>query len=104
MLPYSSVNSNDPEVRAVDQKLLTIFNSIIKNPLLNSPVLLTAIMLSSGVDTPINHTLGRAVKGWIIVDKNATGDIWQSTTANPIPTSSIILRSNATMTVSILFF
>jgi len=104
MIPYSSVNSDDPNVRILDQKLLAIFNSIIKNPLLNTPTLLTGIMLTSGVDTIVNHTLGRAVKGWIIVDKNATGDVWQSSTTNAIPKSSIILKSNATITVSILFF
>lgn len=104
MIPYSSVNANDPEVQLVDQRLLMIFNSIIKNPLLNSPTVVKGIMLNSGVDTIVNHGLGRAVTGWIIIDKNASGDVYQSTTTNTIPTASIILKATATVTVSILFF
>lgn len=104
MIPYSSVNSDNPEVRVLDQRLLAIFNSIIKNPLLNTPTVVKSILLSSGVDTPVNHGLGRVVTGWIIIDKNGSGDVYQSTTTNPIPTASIILKSTATITVSILFF
>jgi len=104
MIPYSSVNANDPEVQLVDQRLLMIFNSIIKNPLLNTPTIVKGIMLSSGVDTIVNHGLGRAVTGWVVIDKNGVADIYQSTTTNTIPTASIILKANATVTASILFF
>jgi hypothetical protein len=104
MIPYSSVNSDNPEVRVLDQRLLAIFNSIIKNPLLNSPTIVKSILLTSGVDTLVNHGLNRVVTGWIVIDKNGSGDVYQSTTTNTIPNASIILKSTATITVSILFF
>ena len=104
MIPYSSVNSDNPEVRILDQRLLAIFNSIIKNPLLNTPTIVKTIVLTSGVDTYVNHGLNRAVTGWVIIDKNGFGDVIQSTTTNSIPKSSIILKSNATITISVLFF
>ena len=104
MIPYSSVNSDNPEVRILDQRLLAIFNSIIKNPLLNSPTIVKSILLTSGVDTLVNHGLNRVVTGWIVIDKNGVGDVYQSTTTNVIPAASIILKSSATVTVSVLFF
>jgi hypothetical protein len=61
-------------------------------------------VLTTGVDNVVDHGLNRPVTGWIIVDKNASADIYQSTTTNTMPTTSIILNTTSTVTVSILFF
>lgn len=104
MIPYVTVGATIPEVQRMENSLITTFNSIIKNPLLNNITIVKSLVLTSGVDTIIDHKLGKAVTGWIIINKDTFGDVIQSSTANPTPTSSIILKSNATMTVTVLFF
>jgi len=104
MQPYVRSGTNHPDLQRVENSLIASFQSIITNPLLNSPTLKKAVVLTSGVDNIVDHGLNRPINGWIIVNKNASADIYQSTTVNTIPTSSVILRTTNTATVSILFF
>lgn len=104
MIPYNRVNPTNPEVQNMENSLVNTFSSIDKNPLLNNLNIIKTIVLTSGVDTYVDHKLGRAVAGWIVINKNGFGDVKQSSTTNLIPKSSIILQSNATITVDILFF
>jgi hypothetical protein len=104
MIPYNRVNPTNPEVQNMENSLVNTFSSIDKNPLLNNLNIVKTIVLTSGVDTYVDHKLGRAVTGWIVINKNGFGDVKQSSTTNLIPKSSIILQSNATITVDILFF
>jgi len=104
MQPYVRSGTNTPDVQRVENSLVNTFQSIITNPLLNSPTLKKAVVLTSGVDNVVDHGLNRSVTGWIIVDKNASADIYQSTTENTMPTTSIMLNTTNTVTVTILFF
>jgi hypothetical protein len=104
MQPYVRSGTNIPDVQRVENSLVNTFQSIITNPLLNSPTLKKAVVLTSGVDNQVDHGLNRSVTGWIIVDKNASADIYQSTTTNTMPSTSILLRTTSTVTVTILFF
>lgn len=63
------------------------------------------VTLSAGsVDNVVNHGLEREVQGWTVVDKNATADIWQSTTTNNLKTKQILLRASAAVTVKLYIF
>jgi hypothetical protein len=104
MQPYVRSGTHQPDLQRVENSLIASFQSIITNPLLNSPTLKKAVVLTSGVDNVVDHGLSRPVTGWIIVDKNASADIYQSTTVNTMPTTSIMLKTTNTVTVSILFF
>jgi hypothetical protein len=104
MQPYVRSGTNIPDVQRVENSLISTLQSIITNPLLNSPTLKKAVVLTTGVDNVVDHGLNRPVTGWIIVDKNASADIYQSTTINTMPTTSIILNTTSTVTVTILFF
>jgi hypothetical protein len=104
MQPYVRSGTNIPDVQRVENSLISTLQSIITNPLLNSPTLKKAVVLTTGVDNVVDHGLNRPVTGWIIVDKNTSADIYQSTTINTMPTTSIILNTTSTVTVTILFF
>jgi hypothetical protein len=104
MRPYTVTNPSNVEVQRMEDSLVQTFNSIEKNPLLGTLNIVKTVVLNSGIDTYVDHKLNRVVTGWIIINKNAFGDVKQSSTSNPIPKSSIILQSNATITVDILFF
>jgi hypothetical protein len=104
MQPYVRSGTNNTDIQRVENSLISTLQSIITNPLLNSPTLKKAVVLTTGVDNVVDHGLNRPVTGWIIVDKNASADIYQSTTINTMPTTSIILNTTSTVTVTILFF
>jgi hypothetical protein len=104
MQPYVRSGSSNADIQRVENSLISTLQSIIPNPLLNSPTLKKAVVLTSGVDNVVDHGLNRPVTGWIVVDKNATADIYKSATTNTMPTTSIILNTTSTVTVTILFF
>jgi hypothetical protein len=104
MQPYVRSGTNNTDIQRVENSLISTLQSIITNPLLNSPTLKKAVVLTTGVDNVVDHGLNRPVTGWIIVDKNASADIYKSATINTMPTTSIILNTTSTVTVTILFF
>lgn len=104
MQPYVRSGSNNTDIQRVENSLVSTLQSIITNPLLNSPTLKKAVVLTSGVDNVVDHGLNRPVTGWIIVDINAAAHIYKSATTNTMPTTSIILNTTSTVTVTILFF
>lgn len=104
MQPYVRSGTNNTDIQRVENSLISTLQSIITNPLLNSPTLKKAVVLTTGVDNVVDHGLNRPVTGWIIVDINAAANVYRSATINTMPTTSIILNTTSTVTVSILFF
>lgn len=74
------------------------------NPLLASlfiqGALLTNVNLINGV-TIINHYLGKQMSGWLIVDQNASANVFRSA---PLNSQTLTLTSNAATTVSLWVF
>jgi hypothetical protein len=80
----------------------------ILDPLLAAPAsdaqLLSSISLVNGT-TVVNHKLGRALKGWMVVLNSTAGtDIYDSQDTNPSPDKTLILNSSAAAVVSLLVF
>jgi hypothetical protein len=59
---------------------------------------------AAGSDNLINHGLDRNIQGWVVVNKNANADVWESSTVNNFPSKQIILKASATVTVKLYFF
>lgn len=76
-------------------------------PVLNSSivsgVLLNNVHLINGV-TVVNHTLGRNLRGYIIVLQNASANIYDSQDTNQMPNLTLVLNSSAAVTVSLWCF
>lgn len=104
MIPYSRVNPKNEEIQRVESSLVNTFQSLVNNPLLANLVIKKAIVLTSGVDNIVEHGVGKAPNGWIIVDQNTDAIVYKSSTVNTMPNTSIILNTNKTVTVNILFF
>lgn len=104
MIQYTHTIAKDADTREMDSNISRVFDSLYANPLLNSPVLVKGLLFSNGVDLSINHKLNRPVTGFIVTNSNAPVNIYQSATVNIAPTALIILKSNADVTVDILFF
>lgn len=75
---FKKVAGATGDVAALQQRLYEFFTQFLNNPLLNG-VLLTGVELSSTA-TQVPHTLGREPQGWIIVNKTANANVWQSST------------------------
>lgn len=67
-------------------------------------VLIKGISLTSGQDTVINHTLGRAYQGFIVAGLSADARIWYSSTSNVQPSTQLILTTNASCVASVWVF
>lgn len=76
-------------------------------PFVNSPiadgVLLESVALINGV-TEINHKLGRAPRGWLIVRQRASASIWDVQDENTRPKLTLKLQSNAAVICDIWIF
>lgn len=55
-------------------------------------------------DTVVNHGLGRPPRGWIVVDKTGVGDVYRSSSNNPAPNQTMILKASEEVTASFMFF
>lgn len=104
MLQYINTIAKDSDTREIDSNVSRVFKSLYSNPLLNDPVIVKGLLFSSGVDLSVSHKLNRPVTGFIVINSNASVNIYQSSSANIAPNALIILKSNATATVDILFF
>jgi len=67
-------------------------------------VIIDGVLLVSGVDNRVDHGLGRDPTGFIVLDKQATCDIWRSTTSNSLASLTLLLRSSANVTIKLWVF
>ena len=104
MQQYVHAATTDIEIQNLDFAVSRVFDSLMPNPLLASPTLITGLVFGSGTDLIVYHKLGRAVKGYIMVSSTAAAVLYTSATANPNSKLQIILKTSAATTASILFF
>ena len=88
------------DVERVQNNIESFANQLTNIPILNG-VLLEDVALS-GSETLVNHKLGRAYRGWIIVDKNANQGVWVTNTT--YPERFLGLTAGGTVTVSLWVF
>jgi len=58
---------------------------------------------AANTDFTITHNLGKPATGYIVMTKNAACDVYTSPTANPNPTTQLILRATGS-TVNLTIF
>lgn len=98
---YKKLGGSD-ESNRVQDNVETALRPILASPIVNG-VLLTGVTLANGVTT-VEHKLGRTLRGWIIVGQNANASIWDSQAGNNLAARTLILNSNAIVTVNIWCF
>jgi hypothetical protein len=100
---FKKVNTDNYELQKVQDSVAAAFQTLGINYMVNGE-LVKDITLASGVDNKVEHKLSRVPNGFFIVDKNATADVWQSTTSNKIKDKLLLLRSSATVTINLWVF
>lgn len=100
---FKKIYTQDQDLQRIQQNTQVVFDGILNQTIIQGN-LLPSVSLSNGVDTIIQHKLGYRFTGWIIVNKNATGDVWNSSTVNNKPHQQIILQSDADLIVDLWIF
>ena len=80
----------------------TIIEPFLGNPS-NDAHILTGVVLAIGSNT-INHLLGRKLIGWRLVRVRALSNIYDTQDANARPALTLVLVSDAAVTVDIEVF
>jgi len=96
------IQAKDYTVDTIQRNVKDFSKQLEINPLLDG-IILDDISLVTGSSNTVNHKLGRAIKGWIIVRKGAQADVWENATQS-LPKRNIILEASANCTVSIYVF
>ena len=71
--------------------------AILDGVLISDQAITTAV-------TSVPHTLGRAYRGWIVVDKQGDARVWRSTASTADVTKFLALDCSANVTVSLWVF
>jgi hypothetical protein len=95
--------TNNFELQQIQDNVLESFKDLGVNYILNGE-LVQDVSLVSGTDQAVSHKLSRKPNGFIVVDKNANADVWQSTTVNNIKDRVLLLRASATVKISLWIF
>ena len=66
--------------------------------------LLTNILLDASQDNIVTHSLGRPIRGYIIVGRNANSTIFDSLQANRHPERQFMVKCSADVTASFWVF
>lgn len=65
--------------------------------------MLTGVALING-STTINHKLGRKLQGWLIIGLNGAASIYDNQANNSMKDKTLVLVSNAAVTVNLMVF
>ena len=67
-------------------------------------ILITGQDLASGTTSIISHKLGRPIKGWVVVGKNAAQHVYDVQSSNDNPDKFLYLTAGGTVTVDLWVF
>jgi hypothetical protein len=86
----------------MQQKWRSILNPVIGNPLNNGSILKN-VALKEGSNT-INTLLGQPLQGWSIVRQRGPAEIYDDQDSNQSPNLTLVLVSNANVSVDLMVF
>jgi hypothetical protein len=79
-----------------------ILNKIIARPQNNSTILADVALING--TTTVQHNIGQPLTGWQIVRINGAATIYDQQSTNTTPSATLILVSNAAVTVTLEVF
>ncbi len=116
-MPVKRIQTSSEMLNRVQDSLIPPINLILGHPLLDGRLIETELGLN-GHEVPlvltttpkdVAHKLGRAYRGWFIIDRNADARIWVDPAVagvdpNVDPTKFLRLDASATVTVRLWVF
>jgi len=98
----SLVQTTDRNINQLQQNILQALRPIIQNPIANGSVLVGQSLVVG--NNTINHGLGRALQGWIVVGISGASTIYDNQATNKNTNLTLILNSSAAVVVNIYVF
>jgi len=103
MRPFQRLVTEDQELNRVQQNMAEALRPVLTAAVLDGR-LVEDVALATGQDNVVNHGLGRAVRGWLVVRQNAQADLWDTQASNAVPGRTLLMRTSATVTVTLWVF
>ncbi len=100
-MSFTVNRTGDAKIDQVQEDIARAFRDL--GAPLDSASIVEGVTLTTA-STLVPHRLGRKVRGWIVVRKNASAEVYEGTPVAMTPTKTINLKASATVTVSLLFF
>lgn len=91
------------ELSLLQSKWSSLLNVLLNNPSLQC-LILQDVPLLNGSPTVINHTLGRVLIGWRVIGIDGVARIYDTQATNPRPALTLVLVSDAAVTVNLEVF
>lgn len=97
------VKTEDPALRRFQDVVVAAVNPALANPLIDGR--LTDVVALTTSFQNLNHLLGRAPLGWIVVAPDADARVWQDAAAsNPDVTKYLRVKASAAVNVRFWVF
>lgn len=96
--------TDDVDLEAIQDNIADALQPLLNNPLINGGVLLAPVALTTAT-SEVAHGLGRTLRGWVVVDKDANARIWRvASPANPNSARTIRLTASSAVNVTLYVF
>lgn len=96
---FRKVKVKDNDLRQVQDAVSFVFQDLKQREIIDGIMIENIVVNTTG--TVVQHTLGRPLRGYLVVKKNANVTIWDSTADT---TELLKLISSGTATVSLWVF
>lgn len=101
-LNLKKIFQNNYELAKVQDNIFESLKQIANHPLLNG-VFIDDISLDTN-DAIIEHKLARESKGYLVITKDSSANIYTSATQNKQPEKFIILKASSAVNADLYFF
>lgn len=104
MARFERHRASDPvkadDLAVIQDNVESTLQPLLTNPLIDGGVLVGPVAITTSA-TNVSHLLGRAVRGWVLVDKDADARVWRQGAATPL---LLPLRASAAVNVRLYVF
>lgn len=100
---FERVSISNPEIQNFQYRLEETLRPITDSSIIDGRIILD-VDLASGTSTKIAHKLGRKLKGWIVVGKDAAQHVYDENSGESDLDTFLHLTAGGTVTVSIWVF
>ena len=101
-ISFTQLSTGNAQVDQVQGYIATALNPLFQLPFASGNRVQDQDLSTS--DTVVDHGLRQAPEGWIILKQNAAQVIYESTTVNNFPETTVILKAGGTVTCDLFFF
>lgn len=100
--PFRRVRTQNAEVSSLQDATEAVLKQIRNRQIIDGR-LIEGVTIET-VETVVDHKLGRALRGWIVVRQGADARIWDQQDDNARPELSLVLVASASVKVSLWVF